>query len=171
VTINGQLKLLNERIVESFCGAHGIQWEAYRVFNMFGGRDRFSIVSRILSAIERGRPVTIFNAGAGVRDFVHVGDVARLLLMLLENRPRFSVVNVGTGTGTKIADLIRVAASAVPTLKMSPGERPNEIAHSVANIGRLTTCTGKHEFVSVIRFLETSLRTGGYTTSPFPSGS
>jgi UDP-glucose 4-epimerase len=171
VTINGQLKLLNERIVESFCGAHGIQWEVYRVFNMFGGQDRFSIVSRILSAVEKGTPVTVFNAGASVRDFVHVGDVARLLLMLLENRPPFSVLNVGTGTGTKIADLIRVAASVVPNFKTSHGERPYETAHSAANIGRLTACTGKHEFVSVIPFLETSLRTAGHTVSPAPSGS
>ena len=59
VTINGITKLLNERIVQAFCADAGIDCQIYRVFNMFGGDDRFSILSHLRNALDRDSAVQL----------------------------------------------------------------------------------------------------------------
>ena len=47
ISLNGDFKKLNETIVSSFCKANKIDFTCFRVFNTFGGHDKFSIVSKL----------------------------------------------------------------------------------------------------------------------------
>jgi nucleoside-diphosphate-sugar epimerase len=166
LTINGQMKLLNENLIAEFCAQHAIRWEAYRVFNLFGGRDHFSIVNRIMRAAFHGEQLTLHNGGRASRDFVHVEDVAAVLLKLLDNPPNHHHVNVGTGKATQIRELIDVAQSLGLDLPLRYVTNAGGVDRSQANIERLTGCIGPYSFKSVSDYLRDAIQSHSQGNSP-----
>lgn len=157
LTLNGQLNLLNERLIETYCAHHGIQWEVYRLFNTFGGADRFSVVSRIIAAAREGLPLTVNNNGCSQRDFVHVSDIASVLLELAAQRPPYARLNIGTGQATRIGDLVAAARAACPGLDARLDPAPDPVAISVADTDRLFGCIRPRRFVPVLDYLRDTL--------------
>ena len=48
----------------------------------------------------------INNEGRSIRDFIHVDDIAKIYQILLNKKLFFGSIDVGTGVGVKISDLI-----------------------------------------------------------------
>jgi UDP-glucose 4-epimerase len=140
VTINGITKLLNERIVEALCAESGIECQIYRVFNMYGGTDRFSILSHLRRALDQHTPFTLNNGGGAQRDFIHVTDVARIM-------------NVGTGRATRISDIVAAVQRLHPELRTERSS-VREADYSRADISRLSSRLGELRFVDVMDFVE-----------------
>ena len=153
VTVNGITKLLNERIVQAFCSDFGISCQIYRVFNMFGGSDRFSILSHLRSALDHATPFTLNNGGVAQRDFVRVADVARIVTTLLPmNLPRVHM-NVGTGRATRISDIVAVVQRLHPELRIEQSS-VNEAEYSRADLSRLSSTVEALRFVDLMDFVE-----------------
>ncbi|GAA3542766.1 UDP-glucose 4-epimerase [Aeromicrobium flavum] len=77
--------------------------------------------------------------GTGVRDYVHVMDLADAHLAALENcAPGFDAVNVGTGRGTSVLELVaafeRVSGRPVP-LRVTE-RRPGDVAACYADVSK-----------------------------------
>jgi UDP-glucose 4-epimerase len=142
VSINGITKWLNERLIAEFCSAHGIKYEILRVFNMYGGRDNFSILSHLEHALRTGAPFTLNNMGIAQRDFIHVTDVAAVVLRLLGIDVPYTHLNVGTGVATRISTLVELAAKRFPALTIRHAHT-SEAEYSRADITRL------REFVDI----------------------
>jgi UDP-glucose 4-epimerase len=155
VTINGQTKLLNEMIVQDFCAQSGIECQIYRVFNMFGGRDRFSILSHLRRAVDGAVPFTLNNGGTGLRDFTHVDDVARILVSLIQMDMPGVHMNVGTGRATRISDIVDVVRRLHPELQIRHVST-KEVASSRADTSRLSATLPDLNFIDVIDFVERS---------------
>ena len=136
VSINGITKFLNERIVEEFCCKNAIPYLIIRVFNMYGGRDRFSIISKLQQSIETGIPFKLNNSGIAQRDFVHVSDVADIVLKLSLLDIPSGYLNVGTGCTTKISTIVARVKELYPKLNVID-EKANEIEYSRADISKL----------------------------------
>lgn len=76
--------------------------------------------------------------GTGVRDYIHVVDLAeghRLALELLDEASGHRVYNLGTGTGSSVLDVVRAAeaASGQPIPYDIVGRRPGDVAALVAD--------------------------------------
>jgi UDP-glucose 4-epimerase len=121
ITINGISKHLNEKLVAEFCQANGIQYQILRVFNTYGGQDRFSIFSKLKNALVNGTAFTLNNEGRMQRDFIHVRDVADIVLSLSTVSIKYTHMNIGTGVATKISKLVEMVASKFPGLVIQPG--------------------------------------------------
>ncbi|MES2511041.1 MAG: SDR family oxidoreductase [Pseudomonadota bacterium] len=121
ITINGISKHLNEKLVAEFCAANGIEYQILRVFNTYGGDDRFSIFSKLKRALLNQTAFTLNNQGRMLRDFIHVSDVASIVLKLSTRGIRFTHVNIGTGVATKIATLVEMVAEQFPQLSIESG--------------------------------------------------
>ena len=160
VTVNGIAKLLNERIVQAFCAEHGIDCQIYRVFNMFGGNDHFSILSHLRRALEKSIPFMLNNRGGAQRDFVYVGDVASIVATLLQRKLAAVHVNVGTGRAIRIADIVGVVQRLRPELRIAY-RSVAEAEYSRANTDRLVSIAGGLQFVEVMRFVESEFGPGG----------
>lgn len=80
-----------------------------RLFTLYGaGEPTIRLIPQVAESLAARRPIET-TAGGQVRDFVHVLDVARALVVLLgENH--HGVANVGTGIGRPIADVISMIA-------------------------------------------------------------
>ena len=136
ITINGISKHLNEKLVAEFCTANGMEYQILRVFNSYGGDDRFSIFSKLKRALQNGTPFTLNNDGRMQRDFIHVTDVASVVLNLLDTRVQHTHLNIGTGVATKISALVNMIQAQFPQLVIQRGST-QEAEYSRADTTRL----------------------------------
>ena len=136
ITINGISKHLNEKLVAEFCTANGIEFQILRVFNSYGGDDRFSIFSKLKRALQNGTPFTLNNDGRMQRDFIHVTDVASVVLQLLGASVQHTHLNIGTGVATKISTLVDMVQAQFPQLVIQRGST-QEAEYSRADTTRL----------------------------------
>jgi GDP-L-fucose synthase len=83
--------------------------------NIYGTNDCFDLHrSHVLSALvrrfvdaqeEKAPKVILWGTGSARREFIHVDDVAKALLFLMDSYDSSDLINVGTGTDISIADL------------------------------------------------------------------
>jgi UDP-glucose 4-epimerase len=126
----GESKLAFERALEAFGLAYGISFLSLRYFNAAGadaasrrGEDHnpeTHLIPLTLAAAAGVRPeVRIFGTdyptpdGTCVRDYIHVTDLANAhvkgLAKLFEGTVESQAINLGTGEGISVRDLIEVA--------------------------------------------------------------
>jgi UDP-glucose 4-epimerase len=125
----GESKLLSERLLPSFERAHGIRFAALRYFNAAGASDDGAqgedwtdapnLVPVVLQAAAGRRPVVqIFGTdhatpdGTCIRDYIHVLDLADAhlrALEVIEATDASLTINVGTGVGASVVEVIETA--------------------------------------------------------------
>jgi dTDP-L-rhamnose 4-epimerase len=87
---------------------------ALRYFNVFGSRQSLhnpytGVVSIFFNRLRAKAPVSLYEHGAPLRDFVHVSDVARANVLAIENagqRHAFACYNVGSGYAATIREVL-----------------------------------------------------------------
>jgi GDP-L-fucose synthase len=86
--------------------------------NLFGPHDNFdpershvlpALMLRFADAIERGEEtVTVWGSGRARREFLHVDDLARGLVHLMDRYDGDEIVNIGTGIDLEIRELVEL---------------------------------------------------------------
>lgn len=151
LTINGIIKLLNERIIQSFCIKNQIEFRILRAFNVIGGVDRYSVFNHIKQSLISNNKFCLNNNGIGVRDFIHVDDVAKIICEVAENNYTFDILNIGTGIPTQINDVVSMVREKFPELIINH-IKTIEIEQSIANIEKLKRFSS-FNFVKVEDFI------------------
>lgn len=112
ITSYGIMKLASEKYIGAYSKLYGLQARILRCSNVYGERQPpergQGVVAAFLHRILHDRPVVVFGDGSVVRDYLYVGDLASVLLALIERGDGASVVNVGSGRGTSLKELISV---------------------------------------------------------------
>jgi UDP-glucose 4-epimerase len=112
VSSYGTAKLACEEYVGLYVRLHGLRACVLRCANVYGEGQptdrRQGAVGTFLRRALHDEPVVVFGDGSTVRDYVYVGDVAAVVRALLEQTPDVSVLNVGSGRGTSLDELIRL---------------------------------------------------------------
>lgn len=105
INLHASLKASNERLIEQFCKLNNIDYTIARVFNMYGGDDEFSIVSKIIKSYTNNEVLNIANHGSAIRDFIHIDDVVKIYrdILTIKNLP---ILNIGSGEGVSIKNII-----------------------------------------------------------------
>ena len=111
----GASKLAAERAL-AVAAAEGLRTCSLRMFSVYGpGQDlaemRQGMVSIYLAFMLRGEPVAVRGDLDRVRDFVYVDDVVDAWARALEREVE-GPVNIGTGRGTRVRELIAALAEA-----------------------------------------------------------
>lgn len=116
----------------AFHRVHGLNVSCLRLFSVYGpGQRRDMAVTRWIEAARRGDAAARFGSQETTRDFVHVEDVVRALDAAVRGGPDWSVVNIGSGCSTSLADLAQAVASSVgrplelEDLPAQPGDAPS----------------------------------------------
>ena len=124
----------------------GCEFVSLRFFNVYGPNQRLdsnygAVVPIFIDLLSRGIRPTIYGTGQQSRDFVHVHDVARLLVNLAINEwpnPSKSIYNVGTGKAVTVIDLAfhihKLTESGSSFEPVFQSEREGDIERSVASI-------------------------------------
>jgi UDP-glucose 4-epimerase len=145
-TMYGGGKIATEQMLRALCDTSGLQYIAFRPFNVYGPRMDITgvyteVLIRWMDAIEANRPPLIFGDGHQSMDFVYVEDVARANLLAAQSEISDEVFNIGTGTQTTLNELCDLL------LKLTGSSlRPEHRApRSVANVQRRCAAVDKAE--------------------------
>ena len=165
-------KYMMEMVLKDFCHAYGLNAIALRYFNPIGADPKMRTGLHIqfpshligkLVEVALGRE-DVFNLtgvdwptrdGSGIRDYIHVWDLAQAHLKAVENFEKaitegseeglpYTVINLGSGTGVTVKEFVaafeKVFGQKVP-VAIKPA-RPGDIAGAFANADRAEALLG-----------------------------
>jgi GDP-L-fucose synthase len=114
-------KRMGELQAEAYKVEHG--WDRIAIVrpaNVYGPRDNFDpktamVVSALIRRVLDGEdPLVVWGDGSAVRDFVYAGDVAEGMLLALERGANCTPINLGSGRGVTIRELVEQIVRLVP---------------------------------------------------------
>ena len=125
--VYAETKAAMESVIEWYGRTHGLRWVSLRYFNAAGAADDgslgedWSITTNLVplvmkAALRAGPPVRVLGDdyptpdGTGVRDYVHVEDLAAAHVAALAHLRRSGsnlTVNLGTGRGSSVLEVLR----------------------------------------------------------------
>lgn len=92
-----------------------------RPANVYGPGDDFSPTGMVIPSLIRRvadgeNPLVVWGDGSTVRDFIHARDVAYGMMLALEKGADCTPINLGSGSGVAIKDLVEVLVDIVDDL-------------------------------------------------------
>jgi len=158
LSLHSSLKIANEKLIEAFAVENKIDYTISRIFNMYGGNDHFSIISKIKKFYLEDSGLTIANNGNALRDFIHIDDVVKIHKVLLSCTD-INKINIGSGRNTSIGNIIDFLRNKNIFLKTKNILR-DELKVSSADITVLLSIMGKMNFEKVEEFLLREIKKG-----------
>ena len=146
-TLYGAAKAFNEGLLRTFKEMYGLDYVAFRYFNVYGERMDIhgkytEVLIRWMERLEAGQAPIIFGDGRQTMDFVHVGDVARANVLGANADISDEVFNIASGTETSLLQLAQSLASVMDRDGLGPEFAPER---SVNPVPRRLASTAKAE--------------------------
>jgi UDP-glucose 4-epimerase len=118
ITAYGITKLAAEQHVQTFCGAHGLDYAILRPSTPYGPRQnplgRQGAVSIFLYRIARGLPIALWGDGSTTRDYFFVTDLVQALVACASAELReHRIFNIGGGVEVSLRRLVEIAEAVV----------------------------------------------------------
>lgn len=103
----GASKLAVEGYLSAFSQSYGFQGVSLRFSNVYGPRSwhKGSVVAHFFKNILNSAPLTIYGDGSQQRDYIHVDDICRAIVLSLEKNVS-GIFQIGTGTPTSLSELV-----------------------------------------------------------------
>ena len=155
MNLHASLKVANEKLVEKFCIENSIDYTIARIFNMYGGDDNFSIISKIIKAYKNNEELNIVNNGNAIRDFIHIDDVVDIYSKILDKKD-IKILNIGSGNGSSIKNILDFLNNHNIKIKTKNIQR-EELKISTADISKLKELLKKYIFFEVEDYLKKEL--------------
>ncbi len=159
-------KLMNEHILSDISAATDLKVLSLRYFNPVGTdpqlrtgqqlKEPSHVMGKLLDAYSLGVPFTVTGIdwptrdGSGIRDFIHVWDLARAHVAAIEKfdqataEQNYAVLNLGTGTGTTVKELLAAFVEGSGhqlEVRMGP-PRPGDVAGAYTTTDRAERVLG-----------------------------
>jgi UDP-glucose 4-epimerase len=139
----GIIKLTCENYIRMYAGSFGIRSVILRVGNAYGPGQTVSrgqgVIATLLRSALTDEPVPVYGMTSGVRDYVFIEDVAHAAAQLILQPDVPPVMNVGTGRGHALGEVLELARSvsgaAIPVLEL--GSRSFDVEANVLDTSRL----------------------------------
>jgi UDP-glucose 4-epimerase len=162
-------KAMIDKILQDCAAAGEIQAVSLRYFNPIGADPKMRTglqalnpthaLGKLIEAWETGTPFTVTGVnwptrdGTGIRDYIHVWDlasahVAALMqfddLVATSDRQGSRVVNLGTGTGTTVRELLEAFSGVIgtPLTSIEAAPRPGDAVGAYASTNHSNALTG-----------------------------
>jgi UDP-glucose 4-epimerase len=144
-------KLVGETICESYAIQYDLPSIALRYFNVYGigNHEEGSyapVTARFLKSKREGKHLSVVGDGEQTRDFIHVKNIAQVNVAAakLLTPKYFEIINVATGTGTKVIDIAHIVGGDIDHLP--PRTEPK---HSLGNNKKLLSLIPNIELISL----------------------
>jgi len=103
-------KLIGEQYLQLFRKLHKLEYNIIRPFNVYGQRQSIgggypAAVPTFINKLKENKTPFITGDGKQSRDFVYVGDVADLMILMASSPIHGEIFNAGSGTTTSINEI------------------------------------------------------------------
>lgn len=97
---------------ELLCHAHshlfGLNVTCLRFFTVYGSRGRPDMAPlKFTDKIARGEWIEVYGDGNSIRDFTHVSDTVRGVLLALDRDLKYEVINLGNSKPARLMELVK----------------------------------------------------------------
>lgn len=135
----GASKAAADRLCYSYFRSYDMDVSVVRPFNIFGERQKSgafgALIPILVRQAEAGKDLTIFGEGTAKRDYLHVSDVVRAYLLVLDTPGlRGRAINFASGSNTSVRDIAEYVADKYQVRVVKGPARPGEVARYPANI-------------------------------------
>ncbi|HET6845324.1 MAG TPA: NAD-dependent epimerase/dehydratase family protein [Anaerolineales bacterium] len=159
-------KLVDEVYAELYTQTLGLEVCALRYFNVYGPRQRpdtqyAAAVPIFIRRLLSGQAPTIFGDGQQTRDLVFVGDVVRANMVAAHHaQAPGQVLNVCTGTKTRVLDLVETLSRLLPGAPepVFAPNRPGDIYDSVGSPVKMRETLGFSAQTSLLEGLKATVQ-------------
>jgi UDP-glucose 4-epimerase len=106
------------------------------------------IMPRLVEAARTGRPVEIWGDGSATKDYLHVGDFVRAVVLLCRE-PASGIYNVGSGTSCSLLDLCKTVEAVVgsPIRRIHLPHYDWDVSRSLLSVAKLRrACSWQPDF-------------------------
>ena len=111
-------KLAQEHLLAAWSASFGVDLTVLRLQNVYGagqavGNPYTGVLTFFATQLVAGNPISVYEGGGIVRDFVHVSDVTEALVTTLEQAAvsgRYRTLDLGSGEHGTLEDFARILA-------------------------------------------------------------
>jgi len=121
----------------------GLKYLIVRPSNPYGHGQNIhakqGLVAVALGKILAGEPITVWGDGSNVRDYIYIDDLCEAVVQLLEKGVCNTTINIGSGQGASINDIINVLKEVVSEevkVDYQPA-RSVDVSHMILDTTRL----------------------------------
>lgn len=143
VSAYGVSRLAGEAYSQMYATTFGIPTQVVRCSNVYGPGQSHSrpqgAVAVFLNRVAAGLTISVVGDGTSIRDYVHIDDVTSALARLVLDRVDCGVVNLGSGSGHTVIDLLGVVGETIgrrPAVEFVP-RRSHDVDAIVLDISKL----------------------------------
>lgn len=181
-------KYMMEMILKDFCSAYGMKGIALRYFNPIGADPKMRsglyvknpthVLGKLVETAQGRLPVFQITGtdyttrdGTGIRDYIHVWDLARAHVQALANfdnvfnragnpEENYLVINLGTGKGVTVRELVTAFEKVYGQTinKIETGPRPGDVAGSYCNADTAKRLLGWQAELSIEQGISDALK-------------
>lgn len=109
---HGTMKLMIEKYIQLYSHLYGLRYVILRGGNFYGWqqlvRTNQGIIDVFLHKIRQSKNLEVWGDGTIVRDYIYIKDVTNFFITLLSSSVYDEIINVGTGKGTSVKEIIAV---------------------------------------------------------------
>ena len=143
-------KIAGIELIKSYRKEYGYSWISAMPTNLYGPYDNFDLEnSHVLPALIRkfveakrnnSAEVVLWGSGSPLREFLHVDDLAKAVLVCLEKHDSSTQINIGSGVEVSIKDLATKIAkqSGFSGKTIWDGNRPDGTPRKVLDVTKIT---------------------------------
>ena len=155
----GWAKRMAELQIRAYAEEYGLDWSVVRPCNVYGPGDNFDpnnamVIPSLMMRISNGEdPLKVWGDGSAVRDFAFSRDVAMGTIQALIHGTRGSFVNLGSGVGYSIKELVETLNQVVPFNYEFDASKSGGFPRRVMNIDRAREWVGYEPQTSLLEGL------------------
>ena len=157
LSLYSSLKITSEKLIEGFCNEMNIDYIIARVFNMYGGNDNFSVISKIINASLLKKTLHLVNNGTSVRDYIHINDVVNCYKLMLKSNA-IGVINVGSGKGNSVKSILEFLKIEGINQFNIKNHKKVEVETSIANINKLRNIIDCNNFIDILDYISLEVK-------------
>jgi GDP-L-fucose synthase len=155
----GWAKRMAELQIRAYAEEYGLEWSIVRPCNVYGPGDNFDpnnamVIPSLMMRISKGEnPLRVWGDGSAVRDFAFSRDVAMGTIQALMHGTRGSFINLGSGVGYSIKELVEALNQVVPFNYVFDTTKSGGFSRRVMNINRAREWVGYEPRTSLLEGL------------------
>ena len=125
----------------------GLRYLIVRPSNPYGHGQNLhgkqGLVAVAIGKIMDGKPVEVWGDGSSIRDYIYIDDLAEIFFQLIDNGVTNETVNIGTGRGYSVNDVLAFLKiiSKVDFKILYENARPMDVSNMVLDIAKMRRLT------------------------------